>query len=188
MSAPLPDPTASVESPANRAVLEISLESAIELTQLGLGTMIDIRQAFELDLKGDIPGTVHVPMFEVKKLLGDSLSEHEQDTLDAGRPTDIDVRKFFTMINGIHHAGEKLLLCICNSGRRSLHAAQMLRSLGYGKAMSVAGGFQAWKVLPDGRQGPINAAKPLPPADAAASAQASPAAAPEASAQASPRT
>lgn len=159
----LPDPTASPESPANRAVLEISLASAIELTQLGLGTMIDIRQAFELDMKGTIPGTVHIPMFEVKKLLGDSLTEDEQDTLDAGRPTDIDVREFFTTLNHIHHAGEKLLLCVCNSGRRSLHAAQMLRSLGYGKALSVAGGFQAWKKLPAGQQGPINAPRPPAP-------------------------
>jgi len=152
------------ESAASRAVLEISLASAIELTQLGLGTMIDIRQAFELDMKGRIPGTVHIPMFEVKKLLGDTLTEDEQDTLDAGRPTDIDVREFFTTLNKIHHAGEQLLLCICNSGRRSLHAAQMLRSLGYGKALSVAGGFQAWKKLPPDQQGPINA--PRPPGEA----------------------
>lgn len=157
----LPDPTASPESPANRAALEISLASAIELTQLGLGTMIDIRQAFELDMKGRIPGTVHIPMLETKKMLGDALSEDEQDTLDAGRPTDIDVREFFTTINHIHHAGEKLLLCICNSGRRSLYAAQMLRSLGYGKALSVAGGFQAWKKLPEEHRGPINAPRAL---------------------------
>ncbi len=158
----LPEPDASPESPANRAVLEISLASAIELTQLGLGTMIDIRQSFELDMKGRIAGTVHLPMFEVKRMLGDALTEDEQDTLDAGRPNDIQVREFFTTINRIHHAGEKLLLCICNSGRRSLHAAQMLRSLGYGKALSVGGGFQAWKKLPASQQGPINAARPLP--------------------------
>ena len=43
------------------------------------------------------------------------------------------------------HAG--LLLLTCNSGRRSLYAADLLRSLGYPKALSVAGGFQAWKKL-----------------------------------------
>jgi rhodanese-related sulfurtransferase len=42
-----------------------------------------------------------------------------------------------------------LLLCVCNSGRRSLAAASLLRSLGYPKALSVAGGFQAWKKLND---------------------------------------
>ena len=185
MSSPLPVPDASPEHPANRAVLEISLPSAIELSQLGLGTMIDIRQAFELDLKGRIPGTVHMPLVEVKTLLGDTLTEDEQDTLDAGRPTDIDVRGFFTAINRIHHAGEKTLLFICNSGRRSLHAAQTLRSLGYGKALSVAGGFQAWKKLPAEQQGPINAPRPLPTAPAPAALPADEAAAAAAPAAAS---
>jgi len=128
-----------------RAQLEISLASATELCQLGLATMIDIRQAFEIDLKGAIPGTVHIPLFEVKRLLGHALTEDEQDVLDAGRPTELDVRDFFTMINQLHHVRDHILLCVCNSGRRSLYAAQMLRSLGYAKALSVGGGFLAWK-------------------------------------------
>ena len=64
-----------------------------------------------------------------------------------GKPKDIDARTFFTMINQLHHARDHLLLCVCNSGRRSLYAAQLLRSMGYRKALSVAGGFQAWKKL-----------------------------------------
>jgi rhodanese-related sulfurtransferase len=83
----------------------------------------------------------------VKRLLGHTLTEDEQDTLDAGQPTDLDVRGFFTMINQLHHVRDHILLCVCNSGRRSVYAAQMLRSLGYPKALSVAGGFQAWKRL-----------------------------------------
>lgn len=127
--------------------LEISLASATELCQLGLGTMIDIRQSFEIEMKGAMPDSVHIPMFEVKQLLGHALTEDEQDILDAGKPTDIDVQGFFTMINRLHHAHDNILLCICNSGRRSLYAARLLRSMGYGKALSVAGGFQAWKQL-----------------------------------------
>lgn len=134
-------------SPEERAQLEISLASAMELCQLGLATMIDIRQAFELEMKGAIPDTVHIPMFEVKRLLGDRLTEDEQDILDAGAPKEMDVKSFFTMINKLHHGRDHLLLCICNSGRRSLYAADLLRSLGYPKALSVAGGFQAWKKL-----------------------------------------
>jgi len=134
-------------SPEQRARLEISLPSALELCTLGLATMIDIRQGFEIELKGAIPGTVHIPMFEVKRLLGDRLTQNEQDILDAGAPKEIDVKSFFTMINKLHHGHDHLLLCICNSGRRSLTAADLLRSLGYPKALSVAGGFQAWKKL-----------------------------------------
>lgn len=130
-----------------RAQLEISLASALELVQLGLATMVDIRQGFEIEMKGAIPGTVHIPLFEVKKLLGDQLSENEQEVLDAGRPSDIDIKGLITTINRLHHGRDHLLLLTCNSGRRSLYAADLLRSLGYPKALSVAGGFQAWKKL-----------------------------------------
>ncbi len=132
---------------AERTALEVSLPTTLELCRLGLGTMIDIRQAFEIEMKGPIPQAVHIPLFEVKRLLGHTLTEDEQDTLDAGQPTDLDVRGFFTMINQLHHVRDHILLCVCNSGRRSVYAAQMLRSLGYPKALSVAGGFQAWKRL-----------------------------------------
>ena len=43
--------------------LEISLASATELCHLGLGTLVDIRQTFEIELKGAIPDTVHIPLF-----------------------------------------------------------------------------------------------------------------------------
>lgn len=142
---PLPEPDQSVESAANRAVLEISLETSLELCRLGLATMFDIRQTFELDMKGAMPGAVHVPLFEVKKLLGQTLTADEQEILDAGEPSEIDLHSFIRMVNQAHHGRDHIVLCLCNSGRRSLYAAQMLRSLGYPKALSVAGGFQAWK-------------------------------------------
>jgi rhodanese-related sulfurtransferase len=132
---------------AEQAGLEITLPTALELCRLELATMIDIRQSFEIEMKGAIPGTVHIPMFEVKLMLGHTLTEDEQDILDAGQPKDIDAMSFFTTINQLHHGRDHLLLCICNSGRRSLTAASLLRSLGYPKALSVAGGFQAWKKL-----------------------------------------
>ena len=135
------------ERPEHGARLEISLPTALELTALGLATMIDIRQTFEIDMKGAIPGSLHVPLFEVKVMLGHALTENEQDILDAGEPKDMDARSFFTMINQLHHERDHLLLCICNSGKRSLSAALLLRSLGYPKALSVVGGFQAWKKL-----------------------------------------
>ncbi len=137
-------------SDAERATLEISLPSALELCQLGLATMIDIRQSFEIEMKGAIPNTVHIPLFEVKRMLGHSLSEDEQDILDAGQPKDMDAASFFGMINKLSNGRDQLLLCICNSGRRSLTSASMLRELGYPKALSVAGGFQAWKKLQTG--------------------------------------
>jgi rhodanese-related sulfurtransferase len=137
--------TEATLSREERATLEITLPTAMELCRLGLATMIDIRQSFEIEIRGAIPDTVHIPLFEVKLMLGHALTEEEQEILDAGQPKDIDAKTFFTMINQLHHARDHLLLCICNSGRRSLTAASLLRSLGYPKALSVAGGFRAWK-------------------------------------------
>jgi rhodanese-related sulfurtransferase len=154
-------------SPEERALLEISLPTSLELCNLGLATMIDIRQTFEIDMKGAIPGTVHIPMFEVKRMLGDALSEDEQDILDAGTPKEIDAKTFFTMINQLHHARDHLLLCVCNSGRRSLAAASLLRSLGYPKALSVAGGFVAWKKLQAAAVAPKSATPGTPATPAA---------------------
>jgi len=127
--------------------LEISLASALELARLKLATMVDIRQAFEIEMKGAIPDTVHIPLFEVKQMLGHPLSEDEQDILDAGTPTPMDAQSFFTTINRLHHVHDHIVLLVCNSGRRTLYAAQLLRSMGYPKTLSVAGGFQAWKKL-----------------------------------------
>lgn len=135
------------ELPENKAMLEITLPTALELTRLGLATLIDIRQTFEIEMKGAIPDSLHVPLFEVKVMLGHVLTEDEQDILDAGEPKDMDAKSFFTMINQLHHERDHLLLCVCNSGKRSLSAALLLRSLGYPKALSVMGGFQAWKKL-----------------------------------------
>ena len=151
--------TEETMSADERAALEITLPTAMELCRLGLATMIDIRQSFEIEMKGAITDTVHIPMFEVKRMLGDSLTEDEQDMLDAGQPKDMDAKTFFTMINKLHHARDNVLLCICNSGRRSLTAASLLRSLGYPKALSVAGGFLAWKKLQGEAAAPASGAK-----------------------------
>jgi rhodanese-related sulfurtransferase len=133
--------------PIDPTGLEISLASALELAQLKLGTLVDIRQAFELEMKGRIPDAVHIPLFEVKQMLGHPLSEDEQDILDAGQPTPMDAQSFFSTINRLHHVHDHIVLLVCNSGRRTLYATQLLRSMGYPKTLSVAGGFQAWKKL-----------------------------------------
>jgi rhodanese-related sulfurtransferase len=139
-------------SPEQRALLEISLSGALEIARLKLGTLVDIRQGFEIQMKGAIPDAVHIPMFEVKRLLGDKLTENEQEILDTGKPSDIDIKGLLTTINRLHHAHDHLLLLTCNSGRRSLYLADLLRSLGYPKALSVAGGFVAWKKLQQAQQ------------------------------------
>jgi len=134
-------------NPEVEPLLEMTVPTALELHRIGLATLIDIRQSFELELKGAVPGAVHIPFFEVKRMLGHALSEDEQEILDAGQPKEVDAAHFFALINQLHHAQDHVLLCLCNSGRRSLLAAALLRQLGYRRVLSVTGGFQAWKDL-----------------------------------------
>ena len=124
--------------------IEISTGAARELMSLGLGTLIDIRQPFELMLEGEVDGAVPVPLFRFKQLLGHTLSEEEQELLDADEPDARDIRHFLALINEQHVARDRILLCLCNSGRRSLHAAALLRELGYPRSLSVRGGIRAW--------------------------------------------
>ncbi len=127
----------------SNAQLEISVPTALELQRLNLAVLIDIRQKFELEIQGEIPGASFLPLFQFKKMLGHNLSPLEQDALDADEPELRDIQQFLAMINQMHHSKEMILICVCNSGNRSLSAARLLRLLGYENSFSLAGGFRA---------------------------------------------
>jgi Rhodanese-related sulfurtransferase len=80
-----------------------------------------------------------------KKSLGHALNEEEQELLDADLPSQQDTQHFFNLINGLHYDKDYILICVCNSGRRSLHAAQLLRALGYRRGFSLHGGYRELK-------------------------------------------
>ncbi len=124
--------------------LEISAKSAHELVEIGLAVLLDIRQPFELELEGAVDGAVLVPLFRLKQLLGRVLSEEEQELLDADEPDERDFQHFLSLINQYHVTQDQILLCLCNSGRRSLRAAELLRDLGYARCLSVREGFRGW--------------------------------------------
>ncbi|MFP5205077.1 MAG: rhodanese-like domain-containing protein [Acidobacteriota bacterium] len=123
--------------------MEITVATALELQRLKLAALIDIRQKFEVEIQGEIPGASLLPLFHFKKILGHTLTKMEQDALDEDVPEMQDIQHFLAMINDMHHSRELILVCICNSGNRSLAAARLLRLLGYQNSFSMAGGFQA---------------------------------------------
>jgi rhodanese-related sulfurtransferase len=125
------------------SMLEISVPTTLELIRLKLVCLIDVRQKFELELEGEIPGACSLPLFRFKQLLGHKMSEEEHEILDGDTPDTLDVQHFLSNINRLHYTKECILLCYCNSGRRSLHAARLLRSLGFERAFSLAGGYKA---------------------------------------------
>ena len=125
--------------------LEMSVNTAVELVQLSLGCLIDIRQPFELESEGEITSATVLPLFQFKKSLGHILTEEEQELLDADLPSQEDTQHFFSLINALHYDKDYILICVCNSGRRSLLATQLFRTLGYRRAFSLYGGFRALK-------------------------------------------
>ncbi|NOT18548.1 MAG: sulfurtransferase [Sulfuriferula sp.] len=122
--------------------LEISAASTIELINLNLACLIDIRQPFELELEGEIATAIPLPLFQFKQSLGHALNETEQELLDADLPSPQDTQHFLQLINKLHYAQDCILICMCNSGRRSLHAAQLFRELGYQRTFSLHGGYR----------------------------------------------
>jgi rhodanese-related sulfurtransferase len=132
--------------------LEMTPQTAMELQRLNLAVLVDIRQKFELEIQGEIPGACFLPLFQFKRMLGHTLSQLEQDALDEDIPDLHDIQHFLAMINNMHHSKDLILVCVCNSGHRSLNAARLLRLLGYEHSFSLAGGFLALDELLTGQQ------------------------------------
>ncbi len=133
----------------NDRLLGIDPAAALELQRLGLAVLIDVRQKFELELEGEIHGARSLPLFQFKRTLGHRLTPEEQEILDEDVPEPADVQYFLALINDLHYIKDYILLCVCNSGKRSLKAAQLLRGIGYPRSFSVTGGCRALRNMRD---------------------------------------
>jgi rhodanese-related sulfurtransferase len=128
---------------------EIRPETALELVGLGLATLIDVRQPFELECSGCLHIAENIPLLQFKQALGRELSEEEREILDSDKPDESDIVSFLSAINR-HLHGDRIVLIFCRAGRRSLHAVELLRSINCDRCFSVAGGFQPMqKVCPE---------------------------------------
>lgn len=127
--------------------MEISALTALELVRLGLACLIDIRQPFELEAEGEIASAISLPLFQFKQSLGHTLNDEEQELLDADLPGQQDTQHFLSLINNLHYTKDCILICVCNSGRRSLPATQLFRGLGYQRVFSLQGGYRILKTI-----------------------------------------
>ena len=145
------------------SMLEISVSTALDLIRLKLVCLIDVRQKFELEVEPEITGSCSLPLFRFKQLLGHQMTEDEHELLDGDTPDTLDVQHFLTHINHLHYTKDCVMLCYCNSGRRSMHAARLLRSLGYQRGFSLAGGYRALvQVLSASELAKLDASSPVP--------------------------
>ncbi len=82
--------------------------------------MVDVRETWERAMAGVIEPSVHIP-----------LGELERGTTAA--------------LGGLNPAGPTVVYCA--HGARSLRGAQLLRErYGFREAVSLRGGYQAWKI------------------------------------------
>jgi rhodanese-related sulfurtransferase len=126
---------------------EISPETALELIGLGLATMVDVRQPFEIEMGGCLRCAENIPLFHFKQALGHALSEEEQEILDSDEPDASDIVTFLGAINRHHYQSDMIVLCLCRTGKRSQHAVQLLRSINYNRCFSIVGGVQAMRYI-----------------------------------------
>ncbi|XP_065205703.1 uncharacterized protein LOC135835395 [Planococcus citri] len=89
--------------------------------------IIDVREKYEVDATGMIPGSIHLPSRQVKEAL-ESTPEEFQHKYNAEKPKP-----------------EDNLVFICKSGVRSLQACETALKCGYKNAINYERGWFDWK-------------------------------------------
>ena len=98
-----------------KSLREIGPQQLADLVNAGAALVVDVREADEVE-QGIIPGAVHIPR-------GFLEMRAEETLTDKSRP----------------------VVVYCAGGVRSVFAAKALEQLGYTEAVSLSGGFGAWK-------------------------------------------
>jgi rhodanese-related sulfurtransferase len=106
-----------------RAGLDRLTPEAAALEMADGGVLVDTRCAEGRHSDGVIPGAVHVPLSVLYWRVDESSDHH--DPRIAGR--------------------DRRLILLCAHGYSSSIAAATLRTLGFGRATDVIGGFEAWR-------------------------------------------
>lgn len=121
---------------------EITVSAADEMQRAGRAIIVDIRQPEECELFPGPRNAIPVPLLSLKVFAGYRLTPEEADEAPPARV----IAHMGYAIKALNHAhvSGRMVLCICRSGQRSRDAIALLHSLGYGRAVNVAGGLTAW--------------------------------------------
>src|SRR5207248_5667799 len=102
---------------AKKNIKEISPQDAAAKSQSGNAVIVDVREKDEWD------------------------EEHIPDAIHMSRGTiELDIEEKVPNTNA-------MIICHCGGGGRSALAAETLQKMGYKNALSMAGGFKAWKAI-----------------------------------------
>jgi rhodanese-related sulfurtransferase len=100
---------------AKQQITEINIDEA--KNELGTSLILDVREPAEY-AAGHLPGAVNIPRGVLEFKIGAHPDFQDKQ-------------------------GEKIIV-YCQTGGRSALAAEALNKIGYGNAVSMAGGFKAW--------------------------------------------
>lgn len=102
----------------------------------GAAVIVDVRQPFEVELAGTVPGAIHLPLYHLQAWLGQDLEPHHVETV-AEEP--VDVASALAQVFLAQELGKDLLI-LCRSGNRSGQAAALLTDMGF-SVFNVMGGW-----------------------------------------------
>jgi rhodanese-related sulfurtransferase len=140
----LPETRAIIEHPdvVDYSLIEIEPLTASQIVESGDGIIVDVRLMEEMDLFGEVPGAISLPLGIIQSLAGYDVDPAYMDEIAAIKAE----QKVLLLSMLVHHAFRNTtLLCLCRSGKRSILATKVLRSLGYHLSYSIAGGLQRWE-------------------------------------------
>ncbi|CAL8085083.1 unnamed protein product [Calicophoron daubneyi] len=108
-------------------IIDIDVHQLRKMLKEGNVTLIDVREAEELENVGRFDGAIHIPLADV----GEAFEMSPQEFL----------KKY--KIQKPAKDDRRLVFC-CRSGRRSLIAVRIIDPLGYKWALNLKGGYLDW--------------------------------------------
>nr|XP_028578877.1 thiosulfate sulfurtransferase/rhodanese-like domain-containing protein 3 [Podarcis muralis] len=105
---------------------KVSYKELKELLQSKAILLVDVREKWEIEQYGKIPGSISIPLGEVVEAL-QMEPVHFKEIYNQDMPSKSDI-----------------LVFSCMAGVRSIQALAAAKSLGFSRAQNYAGGFKEW--------------------------------------------
>lgn len=119
---------AKITSDNNEMELNVNYEEILEAQKDDNVLIVDVRERDEIKETGKLPGSVHIPMNDVKNMFL-NLSEENFEQLYGRRKPTKDTKIIFS----------------CRSGRRSAQVQETMKKLGYTRVYNYTGGWLDWE-------------------------------------------
>ncbi|XP_077279544.1 rhodanese domain-containing protein CG4456 isoform X2 [Temnothorax americanus] len=125
----------SAASCENGMALEVNYEQLLEEQKDPNTLIVDIREPSEISETGALPGSIHIPMGDVRNVFENFSEEEFREKYGKPKPT-TDTKIIFS----------------CRSGKRSASMRQTMQNIGYARAHHYPGGWLEWEEKSAGRR------------------------------------